>query len=615
MSDTNHHVLTGKVDITSNLLVGSSHLFVDTENNRVGLVTANPQAGLHVNSNAYVNTDLRVGPAGPNQVVINATAGRIKATLFEGDGSLLQNTPPGAPGAAATIAVGTTTTGAAGSSASVTNSGTTSAAVFNFVIPRGDQGIPGNDGADGADGAPGADGADGADGAPGADGTNYFTLSGLNIYRSTGNVGIGTSSPGRLLEVYTGNGTVPGFRLRRGAGAAYTDLHHAAVNVPNTGDLEGLAVITSDGNQTTQEVMRICGNGNVGINQTSPYAKLDVNGFVKGGPGVTSRAPLHISDNTLDSSNGVGNGKARFMMVHTPQDQYHGNEYGLEIGVSGTGNSLLQSIGYTHSTGTTAAQYNLSLQPFGGRVGVGTSVPGAILDVEGSDAASPIKKSASTASTGTYNFVLNGPRPGTTGGGATHFINGSTRSDDGGASVYTIRNDSGPLRLGHPSHNNVIDGPRLDVNGIIKQTGANWALTNGGVSESLQYRGAYVGDYAYLNRTLSTPTNVTLTHEYQGGHYTRSRITVGTTGKYAMYINGFRQNGTSGTKELFLYKNGAYVSVRAYSGPESGNTGYSTVGSAYTIMDLNANDYVEVKIQQGTYHGNDSIYFAGHLIA
>lgn len=154
----------------------------------------------------------------------------------------------------------------------------------------------------------------------------------------------------------------------------------------------------------------------------------------------------------------------------------------------------------------------------------------------------------------------------------------------------------------------------VDVNGIIKQTGANWALTNAGVVEAYQYRGAYVGDWAYLNRTLSTPTNVTLTHENQGGYLTRSRITVGTTGKYAMYINGFRQNSTSGTKELFLHKNGAYVSVRAFSGPD-GTNNFATAGGAYTIMDLNANDYVEVYIAQGTYHGNDSIYFAGHLIA
>ena len=174
MTDTNHHVLTGKVDITSNLLVGSSHLFVDTNNNRVGLITTNPDAGLHVNSNAYVNTDLRVG----SQIEINATAGRVKAASFEGDGSLLENVPAGADGAAATIGDPTITTGLAGTEASVTNSGTSSAAVFDFVIPRGDQG---------------------------ADGTNYFTLSGSNIYRTTGNVGIGVTNPGHKLEV---NGTI-----------------------------------------------------------------------------------------------------------------------------------------------------------------------------------------------------------------------------------------------------------------------------------------------------------------------------------------------------------------------------------------------------------------------
>ena len=52
----------------------------------------------------------------------------------------------GSPGAAATIAAGTTTTGAAGSSASVANSGTSSAAVFDFTIPRGDKGDQGDQG-------------------------------------------------------------------------------------------------------------------------------------------------------------------------------------------------------------------------------------------------------------------------------------------------------------------------------------------------------------------------------------------------------------------------------------------------------------------------------------
>lgn len=55
----------------------------------------------------------------------------------------------GTPGSAATISVGTTTTGDAGTSASVTNSGTSSAAVFNFTIPRGAAGQNGADGEDG----------------------------------------------------------------------------------------------------------------------------------------------------------------------------------------------------------------------------------------------------------------------------------------------------------------------------------------------------------------------------------------------------------------------------------------------------------------------------------
>jgi hypothetical protein len=50
----------------------------------------------------------------------------------------------GDTGTAATIAAGTTTTGAAGTSASVTNVGTSSAATFNFTIPRGNTGEKGD---------------------------------------------------------------------------------------------------------------------------------------------------------------------------------------------------------------------------------------------------------------------------------------------------------------------------------------------------------------------------------------------------------------------------------------------------------------------------------------
>ena len=61
----------------------------------------------------------------------------------------------GDPGTAATIKIGTVTTGAAGSEAAVTNSGTASAAVLNFTIPRGAQGIQGIQGVKGDPGEKG----------------------------------------------------------------------------------------------------------------------------------------------------------------------------------------------------------------------------------------------------------------------------------------------------------------------------------------------------------------------------------------------------------------------------------------------------------------------------
>ena len=62
---------------------------------------------------------------------------------------------PGAPGAAATVTVGTTTTGEAGTQAAVTNSGTTSAAVLNFTIPKGAKGDKGDKGDTGSTGPAG----------------------------------------------------------------------------------------------------------------------------------------------------------------------------------------------------------------------------------------------------------------------------------------------------------------------------------------------------------------------------------------------------------------------------------------------------------------------------
>lgn len=62
----------------------------------------------------------------------------------------------GKDGTAATIKIGTVTTTAPGTNAKITNTGTANAAVFNFLIPKGEKGEKGNTGIQGPPG-PAAD--------------------------------------------------------------------------------------------------------------------------------------------------------------------------------------------------------------------------------------------------------------------------------------------------------------------------------------------------------------------------------------------------------------------------------------------------------------------------
>jgi hypothetical protein len=81
-------------------------------------------------------------------------------------------------GASSTITLGTVSTGNPGTSVSITNTGTPTAALFNFTIPRGDvgpQGLKGDTGATGSTGSTGATGATGPQGLKGDTGSTGAT--------------------------------------------------------------------------------------------------------------------------------------------------------------------------------------------------------------------------------------------------------------------------------------------------------------------------------------------------------------------------------------------------------------------------------------------------------
>ena len=176
----------------------------------VELITQGPQGAVGASGDPGASATVAVGTvstgaAGSNAIVTNS--GSSSAAIFNfiiprGDigaagpsgvagpsglpGPSGATGPSGAPGTAATIGVGTVTTGAAGSSATVTNTGTSSTAVFAFSIPRGDTGAVGPSGATGASGSPGATGAAGPSGATGPAGLPGVVAATFPIIYSSG---------------------------------------------------------------------------------------------------------------------------------------------------------------------------------------------------------------------------------------------------------------------------------------------------------------------------------------------------------------------------------------------------------------------------------------------
>ena len=175
--------------------------------------------------------------------------------------------------------------------------------------------------------------------ATGASGASQWTTSGSNIYySSTGNVGIGTNSPVSPLHVVGSIRSDAGFVVSSSGSVSKDGSNNLVIN-----SVSGMTYFTG---------------ANVGIGTTGPTEKLHVTG--------SSGAPAIGSSNT---------GIAWF-------GETSGNN-GINIGFDNS-NSPREGWIQSQFIGNTPTYYNLSLNPLGGNIGIGTTTPQAILDVNGS---------------------------------------------------------------------------------------------------------------------------------------------------------------------------------------------------------------------------------------
>ena len=168
---------------------------------------------------------------------------------------------------------------------------------------------------------------------------------------SSGNVGIGTTSPDFKLDVQDASAAT--ISLER-TGASTSALIFSAAS-GQTQILSRQAPGTFGSIPLTFEVggserLRIDGSGNVGIGSAG-NAKLQVFG-----PSASSSLGTYSNSAAIVSNNAGG--------------------YGISFSVDGSGTGYIQAQNFTSSVA-----YNLSLNSAGGNVGIGTTSPDVTLDV------------------------------------------------------------------------------------------------------------------------------------------------------------------------------------------------------------------------------------------
>ena len=170
-----------------------------------------------------------------------------------------------------------------------------------------------------------------------------------------------------------------------------------------------------------------------------------------------------------------------------------------------------------------------------------------------------------------------------TGYKVSHFLNSSTRTTDGGANGYTIRNDGGPLSLGHPSYTTTINSSYV-------------------LMPSQPYFLAYGAALGTTTINAGGVVPMTLVRRQVGSVYntTNSRFTAPVSGNYFLWFTAYN---VGNTLRMNIAVNGTGAVFG--QGGSANSIDYHQAGVTY----LAAGDYADVR---ATYNSTNVYVWDNH---
>jgi hypothetical protein len=307
----------------------------------------------------------------------------------------------------------------------------------------------------------------------------------ISIDRTSGNVGIGTTSPSNVFHVEAGAPSSKDLNLSkfqsessRQMGFVWDDsLSALGVATLTNHDL----VFHTNGNSNPR--MTIGSSGSVGIGTTSPSELLHVK---KSGDGV-GIATLETNDDValrLNSSFTSSNGAQIYIEFI---DMFHNDGESWALGKMGSSADF--GIGKETTGGFTTSGAFLTVQNSTGNVGIGTTTPDTLLHVDGtlrlSEDSETNKWDIETVTDPNSLDIIdrtNNVRRLTMNNSGTIYMGGGIANGQGTNSVMTVHED-GKVGIGTTE-----PGYQLDVTGVIRSTlnmrvGADGATSAGNAND------------------------------------------------------------------------------------------------------------------------------------